>query len=130
MSRDPRSMSYDEITREIQTLKGDLERTVNRVLELSLAMYGKVRQTPSDEYSTRYLSFANTWTRFSQMVEVSLQRTGSAFRLIDTIKQEQREAEQEAARPARPSRKKVAPQPYSSDLSELYGTEMVTNASR
>lgn len=132
MSRDPRSMTYDEIAQEIQSLKGDLEGTINRVLELSLAMYGKVRQTPADDYSSRYLTFANNWTRFGQMVEATLHRTSSAFRLIESARQDKRDAEeaQEAAtaRTARQNRKKMPSPP--SDLSELYGAEMVTNASR
>lgn len=128
MSRDPRSMSYDEIVQEVQTLKHDMERATNRVVELSLTLYSRVRQTPSDDYSSRYLSFANTWTRLGQMVEASLHRTGGAFRLMETVRRDKQDVQEE--RPVRTPRKKAASQSPTTDLSELYGAEMVTNASR
>lgn len=133
MTRDPRRMTYDEIVREILGLKSDMERTTARIVELSLVLYSRIRQSPSDEYSNRYLSFANTWTRLGQMVEASLQRTSSAGRLIESVKRDKEVASDEQERQDKKAResKKAAPrQAPMPDLMELYGEEMVTNASR
>jgi hypothetical protein len=129
MLRDPRSMSHDEIVAEIQTLRGELERNCTRLVELSMGLYNKARRGPSDDYTSRYLSFASNWTRFAQMVEGALQRTGSSFRLIESVRREQQQVE-EAPRPQRSARKKASTSQPSSDLVELYGPEMVTYAAR
>ena len=129
MSRDPRSMTFDEIVREIQSLKTEMERTNSRIVELALALYSKVRQTPADDHSHKYLTFANTWTRLGQMVEASLHRTGTVTRLIEAVRREKKEAE-DAPKTPKPSRKKAAPESTPSDLVELYGAEMVNHAAR
>lgn len=134
MIRDPRRMTYDEIVQEIHGLKAEMERAVTRVVELSLALHSRVRQNQSDEYATRYLSFANTWTRFGQMVEASLQRTGSVSRLVKTIAADKQAAaddgERQQRQEARRAKKSAPRQQTTPDLVELYGEEMVTNAAR
>ncbi len=134
MTRDPRRMTYDEIVQEIHGLKADLERSVTRVVELSLALHSRVRQNQTDEYAPRYLAFASTWTRFGQMVEASLQRTTSAFRLVGSIEADKKAAADDDARQqrqaARQAKKSASRQTPAPDLVELYGEEMVTHAAR
>ena len=134
MNRDPRRMTYDEIVQEIHGLKAEMERATSRVVELSLALYSRCRQNTADEYANRYLSFANTWTRFGQMVEASLQRTNSAARLVGSIAADRQAAADDDARvqrqAARRAKKAASQQAPRTDLVELYGEEMVTNAAR
>lgn len=131
MRRDPRHMTYDEVVQEFDSLREEMGRTANRMVELSQSLYGRVRSTPSDEYTSRYVTFANSWTRLGQMVEGALHRTNGVMRLMDQIKREKVAASEKEEREKEAARRRPAPpttdQP---DLVELYGQEMVNYASR
>lgn len=133
MPQDPRMMASEELVQEIYALRQDMERTASRMVELAQTLYSKVRRSPSGEYTSRYLTFANAWTRFGSMVDGGIRRTSGVSRLVDTIPQEQQEAVQEAARKEaslqlaqkKAVKKQASVQP---DLVELYGEDMVTRA--
>lgn len=133
MSRDPRTMACEELVQEIHTLREDMERTASRMVELAQSLYSKVRRSPSDEYTSRYITFANAWTRFGSMVDGGIRRTAGVTRLVSTIQREQQEAREEAERKEqlRSARVSAEAKPtVQPDLVELYGEEMVTRATR
>lgn len=126
MSRDPRQMTAEEIVQEVYLLRDGMEKTAQRIVELSQTLYSKVRRTPADDYTSRFILFANTWTRLGAMVEGGIRRTASTTRIIDGVKREKREAEvKEATKP--PTPKPVKPS-ATTPLAELYGEEMVNHA--
>ena len=133
MSRDPRNLESVEIVREIHSVRDEMDRLAARMVELSQALYSKVRRAPADDYTGRYVTFANAWTRFGSMVDGGLRRTSSVSRLVETIRREQAEAEEHAEREARLADKRAAREAETSaspDLVELYGQEMVSHAAR
>lgn len=125
MSRDPRRLSIDEIVQEIQALRGEMDRTAVRMGELSQLLLGKVRRTPADDYTSRYLAFANAWLRLGSMVEGGVRRTANVSRLIVAIERERAEKTDTKPKPVKPS----TPTP-TTDLVALYGEEMVSNAEK
>ena len=129
MSRDPRNLESAEIVQEIHVVRDEMDRLAARMVELSQALYSKVRRAPADDYTSRYVTFANAWTRFGSMVDGGLRRTASVSRLVANIRREQVEAEEKAEREAT-QEKRVEPQTASTDLVELYGQEMVTYAAK
>ncbi len=132
MARDPRNLESVEIVMEIQSLRDDMERLSARMVELSQALYSKVRRAPADDYTSRYVTFANAWTRFGSMIEGGIRRTSSATRLVETIPREKMEAEEKTARDAKLAERKpkAAPDHGQADLVSLYGEEMVNHAAR
>ena len=129
MSRDPRNLESAEIVQEIHVVRDEMDRLAARMVELSQSLYSKVRRAPADDYTSRYVTFANAWTRFGSMVDGGLRRTASVSRLVANIRREQVEAEEKAEREAT-QEKRVEPQTASTDLVELYGQEMVTYAAK
>jgi hypothetical protein len=127
MSGDPRNLENAEIVREIHSLRDDMERLSARMVELSQILYGKVKRAPSDDFTARYVAFANAWTRFGSMVVGGIRRTSSATRLVETVAREKREAEEMAAREV-PMPKKRPSTNGPTDLVALYGEEMVNRA--
>ena len=130
MSRDPRNLDQDQIVAEIHSLRDDMGRLASRMVELSQVLHGKTRRTPADEFTARYVTFANAWTRFGSMVESGIRRTGGVTRIVVTAQREKAEALQKAEQAARtvvPPVKQASTQP---DLIELYGEEMVKYAAR
>lgn len=130
MSRDPRTLESAEIVKEIHSVRDDMERLSTRMVELSQALYSKVRRAPTDDFTGRYVTFANAWMRFGSMVEGGIRRTSGATRLVETIHREKREAEEQANREARLAEKRFKPTPEQADLVSLYGEEMVNHATR
>lgn len=129
MSRDPRNLESAEIVQEIHVVRDEMDRLAARMVELSQSLYSKVRRAPADDYTSRYVTFANAWTRFGSMVDGGLRRTASVSRLVANIRREQVEAEEKDEREAT-QEKRVEPQTASTDLVELYGQEMVTYAAK
>ena len=134
MSRDPRTLESAEIVKEIHSVRDEMDRLAARMVELSQALYSKVRRAPADGFTSRYVTFANAWTRFGSMVDGGIRRTASVSRLVETIRREQVEAEEHAEQEARQAEKRAAQQqaaPQATpDLVELYGQEMVSHAAR
>jgi hypothetical protein len=126
MNRDPRQMSAEEIVQEIHLLRDSVGKTAHRIVELSQTLYSKVRRTPADDYTARFVLFANTWLRLGAMVEGGIRRTSSTTRIIEGVHREKREAEvhESAKKP------KLVPTPpvTLTPLAELYGEEMVNHA--
>ena len=129
MSRDPRNLESAEIVQEIHVVRDEMDRLAARMVELSQSLYSKVRRAPADDYTSRYVTFANAWTRFGSMVDGGLRRTAGVSRLVANIRREQVEAEEKAEREAT-QEKRVEQQTASTDLVELYGQEMVTYAAK
>jgi hypothetical protein len=119
-------MSPEEIILEVHRLRDEIESRSRRVVELSQTLYNQVRRQP-DDYTSRFVVFANTWVRFGSMVEGGIRRTGTTTRLIEGVRKEIREAKEQAdavkAKP-KPERR----QDHLSSLVELYGEEMVSDA--
>lgn len=126
-------MTYDEVVQEFGSLREEMGRTAIRMVELSQSLYGRVRSSTSDEYTSRYVTFANSWLRFGQMVEGALHRTNGAMRLVEQIRREKVAASEKEEREKEELRRRpVATSVASSqpDLVELYGEEMVNYAAR
>lgn len=111
----------DALVHEIHVLRDDMERMAIRMVELSQKLHGRVRRAPADDYTARYVMFANAWTRFGAMVEGAIRRTRGVTRLVSGVPQERLEAS------AKEVEKPIVPPPVqaSTDLAELYGEEMV-----
>ena len=127
--QDPRSLEAAEIVQELQALRGEMQRCASRMFDLSQTLYSKVRRAPSDDYTSRYVTFANSWSRFASMVDSSLRRTSGAIRLVETIQQEKVAKEEEQAERLAQERlrqKRVEASNPTPDLAELYGHEMVS----
>lgn len=130
---DPRNLESADLVKEIHALRDDMERMAARMVELSQTLYSKVRRAPSDDYTARYVTFANAWTRFGSMVDGGIRRTSGVARLVASIQQEKIEASEEADRKQREAlRAQRAPKQTATapDLVELYGEEMVNYAAR
>ncbi len=130
--RDPQGMTYPEIIGEIQSLRASMRETGQRIYELTRILQDRVRKQGADEFTARYLAFANANTRFVGGMEQGLQRTASFDRVVGTIQKEQKEAEerekQEKERPRKRDYKSSAV-PLA-DLSALFGQEMIDDAAR
>ena len=136
MTSDPSRLEHDEIVQEIQSVKTEMERLAARMVELSQVLYRGVRRAPSDDYTSRYIAFANAWTRFGSMVDGGLRRTSGVTRLVTSIHQERLDAEEstrikEARDRVQVERKATKSSvATSTDLISLYGEEMVNHAGR
>ena len=140
-------MAPDEIIMEIKELRSELERTVERLFELSKVLYTKARRSDVvDDRTSAFVLYANAWTRFSGMVGQGLRRTASVDRVLRVAQQNERDRQeherqeqargvQEAKREAkrensRASNLSFVPSPGVEDLVALYGQEVVGYASK
>jgi hypothetical protein len=126
MSRDPRTLESADLVREIHATRDEMNRLAARMVELSQVLYSRVRRAPADDFTSRYLAFANAWTRFGGMVDGGLRRTSGVTRLVESIQREKAEVESEGQK-VKPVAPPASPAP---DLVELYGQEMVNHAAR
>ena len=130
--KNPQTMSFPEIIREIQTTRGEVRDKGRRIRELSAILQDRVRKQGADEYTPRYLAFVSAQTRFVGALEQGVQRVASADRSVVTIEREQREAEENKKKEQPKPEKKVryATTAPLADLAELFGQEMIDDASR
>jgi hypothetical protein len=134
-SRSISAMSPEQIVAEIGLLRESMSTTATRVLELSRMLYSQTRRTASGGTTAAYIAYANGWQRFSGALIQGLKRTGSIDRLLLRAQRAEveRKEHEEAARvaAARKERKALrAPSEGLGDLIEIYGEEMVRDASR
>jgi len=141
MPQEPKSnptsshQDHEDLVREIQSVREDMEKLASRMVELSQTLYQRVRKSPVDDYTSRYVAYANAWTRFGSMVDGGIRRTAGVNRLVAAIHRDrveaedaaQRQAQKERARLAREGRRSVT---TDTDLISLYGEEMVNHAAR
>jgi len=144
--KDPKTMEYPEIIGEIQALRTTLREKGQRIFELTRILHDRVRKQGADDYTSRYLAFAQANVRFVGGMEQGLQRIASIDRLVGTIQKEQKEAEEQVLREKREKERQVLREKREkerpkkrgyeasasplADLTELFGQEMIEDAAR
>lgn len=136
-------MSLDEIVQEIRDIRGHMEADCSRILEISKVLYSRARREALTDSVAPLILYANTWSRFAGAISHGLARTSTADRVLeksneDIKREEQRILEQvrrDQQRTARTEKRaKQVPNPSPSDdlsdLIELYGREVISDASK
>lgn len=154
-NRSPQTMTQDEIVQEISKIRDDIEASAQRIAELSRTLYSHTRRTSSRGDTTyAYITYANSWIRFSGAITQGLNRTKVNDRALERAQKSDEEqaakraaaeraqreaAEQKAQEAAAKAAEQVrreeearlrAMPPMFGDLIEIYGEEMVRDASR
>lgn len=153
-NKTPQTMSPEEIVQEIAKIRDDIEASTQRIHELSKVLYAHSRRNSSrGEATYAYITYSNAWMRFSGAISQGLTRTKVNDRALerahksdheqavkraaaDKAKKEAKEKKaEEEAKAAEVAKKKAeeeakATSPVFGDLIELYGEEMVRDASR
>ena len=135
-SRSVTAMSPEQIVAEISLLRESMTTQAQRINELSRTLYSQKRRTASDGTTAAYIAYTNGWQRFSGALIQGLKRTGGIDRLLVRAKQAEveRQEREAAARVAAERKERKALRASSEaglgDLIEIYGEEMVRDASR
>lgn len=132
----PATMEYPEILKEIQSLRASMRADGRRIHELSVVLQTRVRRAEKDDFSPRYIAYANACIRFAGGVEQAAVRTASFDRVVGTIVQEQEQAAEKLEQDAKNAKAKEAKaaklRPPASggmaDLVSLFGQEMIDAA--
>ena len=146
MTKLPSSMNADEIVKEIKLLHGGIEQSAIRMGELCKHLLLKARPATvkaASEGDRRIagasILYANAWLRLSGLVVQAVRRNHIADRTLDaehrSVEESAREAveteRREARAKARAERKAALfGGAANADLMELYGKEMVNDATR
>jgi len=123
----PSTMTYTEILGEIQSRRASMRAEGKRIFELSRILQDRVRRAGADEFSARYLNYANACIRFVGGVEQAGQRTASFDRTVATIEKEREAAEKSRQAQAKPKPQRLVTQGMT-DLASIFGQEMIDAA--
>jgi hypothetical protein len=149
-------MSYAEIVTEIRAIHGGITRGTARMGELCKALLERSRRdgrrASADPVAAMHVVYANAWARVAGLVQQAVRRTEMADRMLDeghrslaeekqreeqerrrreaTEQRRAREARQEAMSPSAVTRPSGSEGEPMDDLIELYGKELVDDASR
>lgn len=140
--RPPHTMEPEEIVDEIGEIRASMTQSAQRLYELARGLYVIQRRSSPNTMTASYINYSNSWMRFSGAVTQGLKRTVTADRLLSREKttqdEEKREADRRTARKEERARREQQIQAKADarregvfgDLIELYGEEMVRDASR
>jgi len=135
-------MEPEEIVDEIGEIRASMTQSAQRLYELARGLYVIQRRSSPNTMTASYINYSNSWMRFSGAVTQGLKRTVTADRLLSREKttqdEEKREADRRTARKEERARREQQIQAKADarregvfgDLIELYGEEMVRDASR
>ena len=134
----PTTMTYPEIILEIQNTRASMRADGRRIHELCSILQTRVRRAEKDDFSSRYIAYANACIRFVGGVEQAAVRTASFDRVVGTIVKEQEQAAEKLAQDAKDAKAKDAkaaklrpPEAGGmADLVSLFGQEMIDDAAR
>ena len=138
-TQSPSQMEPDAIVKEIRDLRGEIQRSTERLYELSRVLYSKVRREARPDTAALIL-YANAWTRFAGAIGQGLKRTASTDRVLKAahLQEQERKEQEERQRELEERRQRLAEVAAShvyegdldvdDDLVALYGQE-VMNAS-
>lgn len=137
MSQSPQHMTPDQIVAEIGELRESMNATAQRMLDLSKALYTQMRRTTASNATPVYIAYSNAWMRFAGTMTQGMRRAMSSDRVLERYRQAEEEKVEQARRAAQASLKREAVRTSEAsrkaafgDLIELYGEEMVRDASR
>ena len=122
---DPSYMSEGQIMEEIHQLRDNIRQSSMRIFDLSRMLYSRARRRPSDDTTSAYILAANAWSRFSGMLEQGLRRASSSDRVLRLIPKPVVET---PSKPPKPQAESPSPRTgagFPSDVTSLYGVEMV-----
>lgn len=113
----PTAMSQQDIVAEIRRLRESIDTDARRLFELSQTLYRMTRRQPVDDSTSPYINFANSWSRFANMVGLGLRRSASSDRALAMVV-----AEPEPKPEPEPEPKPETPEaPLDTDFDEVYG---------
>jgi hypothetical protein len=129
--QNPATMPFPEILREIQSLRASMRADGRRIHELSRILQERVRRQETDEFTSRYVAYANACIRFAGGVEQGAQRTASFDKVVGTIEREQKQAvekQEEDTKRAKQPKLRASASGGMADLVSLFGQEMIDAA--
>lgn len=133
----PSTMKPEEIVQEITELQSAMKLSVERTFELSKALYSQTRRKASDNNTSAFVNFANSWSRFSGAVAQGLNRLSSSEKILKRTQEEtirlakeadEQKVKDEERKKTVQSRKQKQKASLFGDMVELYGEDVVPDA--
>lgn len=133
----PSTMKPEEIVQEITELQSTMKLSVERTFELSKALYSQTRRKASDNNTSAFVNFANSWSRFSGAMAQGLNRISSSEKILKRTQEEttrlateadEQKIKDEERKKTRQSRKQKQSASLFGDMIELYGEDVVPDA--
>lgn len=118
------TMTEQDIVQEIRDLRESLDSDAQRLNELAQYLHRMVRRRRADENTSPYVTYANAWMRFANVVGLGLRRTAVSDRLLAMVKpvalEPEAEPETEEKAPEQVA-EEPRPVPTDEDFAALYG---------